>query len=186
MPLIRPVSAIGPSITRMGDAAQKANVEVVRQSTIKLHRFVTTAGSRYALRGRSGDKVRLSASQRVDLVGSNRAIVGMVKGVPEGFWHIVEYGRHGGYLVASRTTRAGSARRGGQRGVFRTFETGDSFGQLKPIRTPQGPRQFARPGPHGSIGRPWATAMAAGKPAVANELQAEQFRAQSKAFLSTL
>lgn len=180
---VRPLSSLGPSITNMGQAAQRANVDVVKRSTTKLHGFVQASGGRYRLRGRRGNRVPLAAMSNVRAAGTSP--VGMVKGIPEGFWHIVEYGRGGGYLVASRTTSGGKARRGGQATLLRNFASGESMG-LKPIRTPYGPRMFARPGPHGSIGRPWRLAMDAGAPAVADTLEYEQFKAQSRAFLSTL
>lgn len=167
----------------MGEAAQRANVEVVTKSTRKLHGFVQGAGGRYRLRGRTGTRVPLAAMSNVR-AGANGP-VGAVKGIPEGFWHIVEYGRGGGYLVTSRASRAGG-RGYGKATTLRRFGEGESFGALKPIRTPYGPRQFVRPGPHGSIGRPWRTAMQVGAPAVADTLEYEQFKAQSAAFLRSI
>lgn len=176
---VKPLSAMGPTFTRMAGAAQAANVETVSEATGDLWKVTVANGARFTLRGRGGKQVPLTAAKNVRAFGADP--VGMVKGVPEGFWHIVEYGRGGGYLVAGQKRSGG---RVGQRGLTKRFDSDSTFGDLAPISTPYGPRQFARPGPHGSIGKPWASSMAAGRPLVARRLQMEETRALVRVFTS--
>lgn len=174
---VRPLSSLPPTAFRMAETTRKANVAVVTKSTERLAGVVNGNGIRYHLRGRGGNRVPLTAMWNVRAAGTDP--VGAVKGIPEGFWHIVEYGRGGGYLVASRASRTGNARRGGQNTLIRSFGN-DQLGSLKPIRTPYGPRQWARPGPHGSIGKPWSTSMVAGRPLVAQTQATQQFIALAR------
>jgi hypothetical protein len=154
-----------PSVYRkMAVWAHEDDWRIVRDSTKAVHRIASAHGGSFALHGRGGKRVPLTATSNVKRFGTSA--VGFVKGIPEGFWHIVEYGRGGGYLVASRQTRTGGRRRGSQASLIRRHGTedrdGSGFGDLKPIRTPMGPRMYAKPGPHGPIGKPWKTAMARG------------------------
>lgn len=176
---VRPLSALGATVTKLGATAKATNVEVVRESTSALGKVVNANGIRYRLHGRGGRRVPLTAAWNVRASGTNPA--GMVKGVPEGFWHIVEYGRGGGYIVASRQTSSGNRRRGGQASLIQAFGN-EQLGQLKPIRTPFGPRQWARPGPHGSIGKPWASSMLAGRPIVTRINATTQARALARSW----
>src|SRR5690349_15577503 len=106
---VLPLSALPPTMTRMGKAAQAANVETVKESTRRLNAIVVANGGRYKLRGRDGKRVPLTAMSNVRAVGDKP--VGWVKGIPEGFWVIVEHGRGGGYLVAQRAGGKGTSQR---------------------------------------------------------------------------
>lgn len=192
MPAVKTLSDLNPTFTKMGTAAQKAAAAGVRASTERLARFVDAAGARHHIKGRNGQRIKLGA--KVDVRGYNNASnkvvwTGAVRGVPEGFWHIVTYGS-GPHLITrrgTRTTKSGrtvvTTSRGS--GVLKKFADGHTFGELKPmgIPSPIGPR-FAviHPG-HGSQGNPWDAAMSLGKPVVAQTVAYEQTKALTQAFL---
>lgn len=180
MPAVRPLSALRPSLFEMADAAQKANILVVRRSTERVREDVDRRGRRYTLRGRGGRQVPLSARSDVKSFGNDSTPVGMVRGVPEGFWHIVQYGS-GRHLIARSTTRSGGRR--SLRTTFRRFGDAESLGDLQPIRTPYGPRQFANHPGHGTIARPWDAAMSVAPDLVGDNLAYEQTKAMTAAFL---
>lgn len=163
----------------MGDAAKRANVEAVERSTKKLGVVVEAEGRRFHIKGRSGKKVPLGS--KTDVRGFNGAnglvVTGAVRGIPEGFWTIVEYGSDA-HLIWGK----GRGRNMSRRGALRRLESGDPFNTTKPLNTPWGPRQFVMHKGHGSIGTPWAAAMRVGAPLVANEMQYEQQRALIKTF----
>lgn len=192
MPAVRTLSDLNPTFTKMGTAAQKANAAGVRASTEKLARFVDAAGARHHIKGRNGQRITLSA--KVDVRGfnsqANKVVwTGAVRGVPEGFWHIVTYGS-GPHLITrrgTRPTRSGrtvvTTSRG--KGAMKKFAEGHTFGELKPmgIPSPIGPRYHVIHPGHGPQGDPWALAMALGKPAVAETVAYEQQKALTRAFL---
>jgi len=114
MPLAgRPISSLGPTFSKMGNAAAKANVEAVERSTKKLGVVVDAQGSRFHIKGRGGARVPLSAKTDTRAF-NNRAnkvvVTGAVRGIPEGFWHIVQEGS-GPHLIAPRGTIKGSGKR---------------------------------------------------------------------------
>lgn len=193
MTTVRPLSALHPVITEMATAAQKAQTAVVRHATVELGREVSRLGRRYTLRGRGGKQVPLDAATDVKIFGQEP--VGRVRGIPEGFWHIVHYGS-GKHLITTNRGRNGQGRvtRSG-RTVSRIFTLGqirrrfgeaESLGALAPIRTPYGPRQFAVHLGHGTIGRPWDAAMMVAPRIVGDALQEEQTRQLTAAFLGRL
>lgn len=153
---VRPLSALGPTVTSMAGAAQKANIRVVQKATVGLKGVVAGNGGRHHIRGRGGKQVALGASADVKLYGETP--VGAVKGFPEGFWAIVEYGSG-----AHRIRKANSK-------------------STKPLSTPWGPRQFVNHPGHRSQGKPWAVSMAEGRPLVAQTLAVEQSLALYRAF----
>lgn len=170
----------------MADAAQRANVAVVQKGTMKLAAIVEANGSRYHVRGYNGQRVALSAKQDVRAFNGRSGTVhrGAVRGIPEGFWEIVEHGSRP-HLITSRKGRGGVGRvtRSGRtaarfftsRQVLRRFAEGDTLGQLQPLRTPYGPRQFVQHPGHGSIGRPWAQSMLEGGKVIGETMETENF-----------
>lgn len=191
MPAVRSISALRPSVLAMADAATQANIEVVRKATVALSTVVEANGRRFKIRGRDGRKWPLEAANDVRVFGDFNKPVGQVRGIPEGFWEIVEHGSSPHLIVSNkgrggvgRTTRSGraAAKFMTSSQVLRRFATGDSLGALQPLRTPYGPRQFVHHPGHGSIGRPWAESMAVGPTIVGETLVAEQFKAQFRAF----
>ena len=192
----RPISSLGPTFSKMGNVAAKANVEAVERSTRKLGAVVTAQGSRFHIKGRSGSKVPLSA--KTDVRGfNNRAskvvVTGAVRGIPEGFWNIVEHGS-GAHLITqrgSRTTRTGKqvGRKYAAGKTLRLFSEGHGFSDLRPVGNAGsgfGPYQWVMHPGHGTIGRPWEAAMTIGRPLVANEMAYEETRALTKAFVKSL
>ncbi len=181
----RPLSTLGPTFSKMGNAAARANVEAVERSTKKLGAVVNAEGSRHHIRGRRGNKVPLGA--KTDVRGFNSqskglVVTGAVRGIPEGFWHIVEYGSDA-HLIWGR----GKSGRGlTVKGAMRRYSAGDPFNTTRPISTPWGPRQVVFHRGHGSQGKPWAASMRIGAPLVANEMQYEQQRALTKAFIKSI
>lgn len=152
----KPLSALGPSISALGDAAARANFESTADATRQLRVIVETHGKSYHIKGRGGRKVPLGASADVrdfSTAGGRTVFTGKVIGVPQGFWSIVEHGRSGGYII----TRS---KKGSFAAKLKKFEAGELGSGLKPLRTPYGPRQFVIGGPAGPLGRPWAAAMA--------------------------
>lgn len=192
MPAVRPLSALRPALLDMATAAQKANVAAVKAATDRVRAEVIRWGHRYTLRGRGGKQVPLSASSGVRVFGSMDNPVGMVRGTPEGFWHIVQYGS-GPHLITATKGRGGVGRvtRSGRVAsrfytptqTLRRFGGGDSLGALQPIRTPYGPRQFAFHLGHGTIARPWDAAMELAPNLVGETLAYEQTKAMVAAFV---
>jgi len=183
----RPWSLADDAFYEMADAGQRINRRYV-QTTIKQMAEVTTAiGSKHRIRGRSGQRVPLEA--KADTKGfqtrdNGLVVVGMMRGIPEGFWHIVNKGRGGGYIVHARRGRGGAQRitkSGKARGDYLTrkqvqkrFNQDKALGDLAPIRTPFGPRQWVliRSG-HGPLGTPWEQSMVRADQIVSAELTSQ-------------
>lgn len=191
MPAARSLSDLNPTFTKMGTAAQKAGAAAIRKSTERLAQFVDAAGARHHIKGRSGARVPLSS--KVDVRGYNGANgvvwTGAVRGVPEGFWHIVTYGS-GPHLITRRGTRqtkrgktVTTTSRGSK--VMARFAEGSTFSELKPmgIPSPIGPRFVVLHPGHGSLGDPWETAMRIGIPVVAQMVAYDETKALTQAFL---
>lgn len=178
MPAVRPLSALRPALLDMATAAQKANTAVVRHATVGLGSEVSRRGRRYTLRGRGGRQVPLTAATDIKTFGGDP--VGRVRGVPEGFWAIIQYGA-GPHIIARNVTRAG--RRQSIKTTTRRAASGQSTGALQPIRTPYGPRQFVRHRGHGPVGHPWDGAMLEAPRIVGDALQEEQTRQLVAAFV---
>jgi hypothetical protein len=195
MPTARPISALRPSILAMADAAQKANIQVIRGATKDLEVAVDTRGRRFRLRGRDGRRYPLEARSDVKLFGDASKPVGMVKGIPAGFWAIVEEGSYR-HIIYSRRGRNGAVRitRSGKeasafmtRGrVMRRQAGGESLGALQPLRTPYGPRQYVMHPGHAPIGTPWQASMRLAPELVRDSLAYHQFNAQFRAFTNTI
>lgn len=187
----KPLSALGPTFTKMGDAAQRGIVSGVKAGTEALHRVVVANGARFHIRGRRGDKVRLNASKNVRgfRTQSGEGVVrGAVQGYPEGFWAIVERGSDAHVIVSRKlrqqsTTRSGRVRTQiGARTLQRRLEQGKSLQDLKPVRTPYGPRQMVRHPGHRALGSPWETSMRQGAQPVADAIAADEFKQLVQAF----
>ena len=182
----RPISAAGPTFSKMGNVAAKANVEAITRSTKKLGAVVDAQGSRFHIKGRGGKKVPLSAKTDVRAFNNsaNQVVAtGAVRGIPEGFWSIVHYGS-GAHIIAPRGTVRGKGRRyfvnalkayeNGTNTPGRAVKIGPNF---RPI--------VMHPG-HGAQGRPWDAAMAIGAPLVAKEMAYEESRALAKTFIKSI
>jgi|APFre7841882793_1041355.scaffolds.fasta_scaffold14204_2 hypothetical protein len=187
----KPLSALGPTFTKMGEAAQRGIVSGVEAGTNVLHRYVTVNGAAYHIRGRRGDKVRLTAKKNVRGFKSSQGAVvrGAVFGIPEGFWAIVEHGS-GDHIIVSRqlrnarTTKSGKVRTSiGARTVSRRIEQGKSFADVRPVRTPYGPRQFVHHPGHRPIGSPWERSMRQSAQPVADAIAADEAKQLIKAFI---
>jgi hypothetical protein len=179
MPAVKSVSMLGPTFTAMGDAAQKANVATIREASNTLALIVSAHGGRYRLRGRNGQRWPLTAkadTRGFSTTAGATVVRGSVRGIPEGFWHIVTYGSGPHLIVRS------NGRKKSRSSLLRAFESGELGSGVKPLRTPYGPRQFVHHPGHGAIGKPWETAMTQGAPKVAEIVAAGQFKAQLKAF----
>jgi hypothetical protein len=125
--------------------------------TLAVRDEVKRAGSRYSIKGRNGQPVRLGAS--FDIKTFSGRAVGSVQGSPPGFWSIVEEGS-GKHLIAGRYQRGTRQRSGSARGRRQAFLRGDEFGRYSPLRIPGiGYRQYVIHPGHRSIGRPWRRAM---------------------------
>lgn len=187
---VKPIDALGPTFTKMGDAAQRGIVSGVEAGTTVLHRYVTINGAPYHIRGRRGDKVRLTAKKNVRGFKSSQGGVvrGAVFGIPEGFWAIVEHGSDDHIIVSrqlrkAQTTRSGKVRTSiGARTVSRRLEQGKSFSDVRPVRTPYGPRQFVHHPGHRPIGSPWERAMQQAAQPVADAINADEAKQLFRAF----
>lgn len=175
--------AAGPMFEAMADATARANANFLSIVCGNMADIVTDEGSGYKLRGARGNKVQLEGRSNVrSFLTSQRQVVvrGAVAGIPEGFWSIVEFGRQRRYLVYSKSSRSGQKRvsKSGKvrqefltlKQVQRRFNQNKSLADLKPVRTPYGPRQYAMPGPHGPIGKPWKMAMLRSQPLLEQDL----------------
>lgn len=171
----RPWPTNGAMFEQMADETTKVNARFLKFVIGEMVTITNRNGSRFRLRGSKGNRVPLEAKGDVKAFVAQRAagnafvVVGQVKGIPEGFWHLVEYGRQRRYLLYSRFAKSGQQRvsKSGKvrkdyltkKQVQRRFNQNKNLADLKPIRTPYGPRQYALPGPHGPIGNPWARSM---------------------------
>lgn len=168
----RPWEASGELFDQMADETARVNRRFLQFVVGEMATITNRNGSRFRLRGSKGNRVPLEAKADVKAFttrSDSLVLVGQVKGIPEGFWNLVEYGRQRRYLVYSRspksgpprTTKSGKVRKDylTKNQVQRRFNSNQSLRELKPIRTPYGPRQYAIPGPHGPIGNPWARSM---------------------------
>jgi hypothetical protein len=171
----RPWPAAGPMFEQMADETTKVNARFLHFVIAEMVTITNRNGSRFRLRGSKGNRVPLEAKGDVKSFVSQRntgnalVVVGQIKGIPQGFWNLVEFGRQRRYLSYSKFAKDGQQRvsRSGRvrkdyltkKQVQRRFNKNESLRDLKPIRTPYGPRQYAMPGPHGPIGNPWARSM---------------------------
>lgn len=189
----RPWEASGELFEQMADATLKVNRRFLQIVTAEMVTILNQNGGRYRLRGSRGNRVPLEGKADVKAFQTRDAglkVVGKVKGIPEGFWNIVEYGRGGRYLVYSRYGKGGKQRvsKKGKtmqnylttKQVQRRFNQQGTLADLKPILTPYGPRQYAMPGPHGPIGNPWRRSMDASAALLETELTTQQTQALIK------
>lgn len=179
----RPISTASPTFKAMADTVARQNARVVRVVCDDINNVVNDQGGKFKLRGSKGNRIALQGKADVKAFATQTqqtVVRGFVRGIPEGFWQIVEYGRGGDYLVFSRTNRQGSTgtTKSGRAKrqlltktqVSRRLAKGQSLGDLKPVRTPFGPRQYVRPGRHGPIGKPWQTSMRLSEPLVLRDM----------------
>lgn len=180
---VKPLSALGPSISALGDAAAREAFTATQDATRALKVIVDSHGSRYHIKGRNGNPVKLTASADVRdfKTGAGRTVfTGKVVGVPAGFWAMVEYGS-GAHIIARRgAVKASSKTYFGR--ALKQFEAGTLGSKQKPIRTPYGPRQYVRHPGHGPIGRPWESAMRQAKQPVPATIANRVFVAMVRAW----
>lgn len=168
----RPWEASGEMFEKMADEVTKVNRQFLRYVVGEGATILNQNGGRHRLRGSRGNRVPLEGKGDVKAFTTQKnglVVVGKVRGIPEGFWNLVEFGRQRKYLVYSkksktgqlRTSRSGKVRQDflTKKQVQRVFNRSQSLNMLKPILTPYGPRQYAMPGPHGPLGNPWARSM---------------------------
>ena len=195
-PKARAWDTAGPMFERMADATARANANFLSIVCADIAEVVDDEGNRFKLRGAKGNKVPLQGRSNVKaFLTSNRSVVvrGAVVGIPEGFWSIVEFGRQRRYLSYSRYAQSGKQRvsKSGRvrqdfltlKQVQRRFNQNKSLADLKPIRTPYGPRQYAMPGPHGPIGKPWAKAMLKSQPILSQDMTEIAGAAMARTFI---
>jgi hypothetical protein len=162
----------------MAEAAQDSRTFVVRSMTTAVQGVVTANGARYHIKARgTRQPIRLEARSDVKLFrtrnGSNTP-TGAVRGIPAGFWSIVEYGSYR-HLITSTKGRGGKERvtsRGRTVRFLTVRKTTKiaaggkgSLGVLGPLLIPGiGYRQWVMHPGHSPIGKPWATAMLESEP----------------------
>lgn len=189
----RPWEASGELFEQMADETLRVNRRFLQIVTAEMVTILNRNGGRYRLRGSRGNRVPLEGKADVKAFTTRNdglVMVGMVRGIPEGFWNIVEYGRGRRYLVYSRYGKGGKQRTSKKgktmqnylttKQVQRRFNQQGTLADLKPIRTPYGPRQYAMPGPHGPIGNPWRRSMDESAQLLETELTTQQTMALVK------
>lgn len=184
----RPFEVAGKVFDELADEALRVNAKFLKLVTEEVARETTRIGSRYRIRGSKGNKVPLEAKSDVRAFRVNDGgltVVGMVRGFPEGFWHIVENGS-GRHLIRSRKARPGKARttKGGKpranaltrRQVERLFNTGGNLSELQPVAPASRAwaAQYAIHPGHDQIGTPWAESMKQAARIVETELTNQQ------------
>ncbi len=171
----------------MGDAAKRANVEAVERSTKKLGVVVEAEGRRFHIKGRGGKKVPLGA--KTDVRGFNGAnglvVTGAVRGIPEGFWTIVEYGSAPHTIVRAKQGENGRRRKVSEKSLLKRITEGTALNDVPLLSNGKGGNfvaAYALHKGHDPLGKPWEASMRLGAPLVANEMQYEQQRALIKTF----
>jgi hypothetical protein len=147
----KPWSAFPQSLSVMATAAEKTPKAVVPHITRGLGDEVGKQGSKFHIRGRKGDKVRLGVKTSV------KGVVGRVSGNPPGFWRIVTDGSKPHIIAGGR--RGGGRR--AQSTVVRRFVNADTtFGDTRPLKLGSiGFRQYAHHPGHSGFGDPWRKAL---------------------------
>jgi hypothetical protein len=147
-------------------------------------KIVRDKGARYHVKGRNGDRVKLVA--RGDVKDFGGSAVGRVRGIPPGFWRIVEEGSDPHLIVGRyrRQSGIGPRRRksNARRTVLRILDSDSTFGASSPIRVGGiGYRQFAHHPGHGSLGKPWASGMTEAKDKIRREYESVLAKTMTKA-----
>jgi hypothetical protein len=194
----RPWQVAGPMFQQMADETAKANARYIKIVCDDIAAVVDANGSKFRLRGARGNKVALEGKSDVKafFTQGDRSfkVVGAVRGLPEGFWHIVEYGS-GRHLIYSRRGKGGAVRTS-QSGkvrkefltpsqVKRRFNTNRALNELAPIAPSSRAwaAQYAIHPGHGPIGKPWAMSMMQSEPLVARDLREIQGVALVRTFV---
>ena len=171
MPKQKSIGMLPSELARLADASVRANFEATKKATVRLGVIVNTAGSAHRIKSRGGKPVTLSA--KTDVRGFTQAagkvvVRGAVRGIPEGFWRIVEDGSAPHLMTArgNRITRSGRVVSGRytKTQTLRKFGEGHAFSDLKPLSNRATGGNFIsqwvmHPG-HGPQGKPWEQAMA--------------------------
>lgn len=183
----RPWALADDAFYEMADAGQRINLRYVQMTVKDMAQVTSQIGSRHRLRGRNGQRIPLEGkgdARGFQTRDNGLRVVGVMRGIPEGFWHIVENGRGGGYIVYSRKGKGGAQRlskSGKARQDFLTkkqvqkrFNQDKALSDLAPVRTPFGPRQWVliRSG-HGPLGTPWKQSMQRSEQIVSGNLTAQ-------------
>jgi len=169
----------------MGRASLQAETATVRRMTDVCDSIVDDEGGRFRIRGRTGQKFPLEGRGNVKTYASREGVPlvrGAVRGIPEGFWAIVQEGSFK-HVITSRKNRQGQGRttRSGRQvdrfmtfgQVTRSIQKGKSLNKLRPVRTPYGPRQYVIHPGHGPIGDPWGKSMERSRVRLPDVLQVE-------------
>jgi len=188
----RPITDMPVVIRHLREATTGIPEATVPMAAEAIKFAVKLQGAPYRLRGQKGGRFALGATTEKASTGRAGEKSRWVKGVPAGFWHIVEEGSNK-HLIAGRH-RKGSGNRftaGGALGAFtRGAERGDSFNMGNPVNvlghskgTNEGWAQYVVHPGHGPIGRPWKRAEALA-PAIQKEVVDNYARTQlTRAFL---
>jgi hypothetical protein len=178
----------------MANAALRAETATVRRMTDVCDSIVDDEGGRFRIRGRYGQKFPLEGKGNVKTFASKDGVPlvrGAVRGIPEGFWVIVQEGSYR-HVITSRKNRQGqgrTTRKGRQVDRFMTFgqvtrsiQKGASLNKLRPVRTPYGPRQYVIHPGHGQIGNPWRKSMDRSADRLPQVLEAETVKRLAEKF----
>lgn len=166
----RPITDMPKVVAQMRRAADTIPEEIVPRVSEAIKFEVMLQGRPYKLRGHTGAKFPLGATTEKASTGRPGEKSRWVKGIPSGFWRIVEDGTNR-HLIAGRH-RKGSGNRFTANGALGAFTRGaergaDSFNMGTPVNylgnsrgSNEGWAQFVDHPGHGPIGHPWARAVA--------------------------
>lgn len=164
MPRVRPLSELGDAVAALGIAAGKLPPEVVDDLAKRVRDTVAWQGAKYRLTPKKYPlEAKVSRGRKATRINAALGASASVEGTPAGFWRIVEDGSNQ-HFISGRYRQSGSrfGRVARQRAFTRTvLGDNEAFNQGTPINIPGvGWRQYAHHPGHGSIGKPWKTAMA--------------------------
>lgn len=169
---VRDLSELPDVLGQMSKASRKLPDRMIDPLAKGVRDEVEWQGHGYYIRGRRGQRLRLTAKVKIASESGMNSAARVVGGSPIGAWHIVEGGSQPHLITGTktRTTRRGNVRRVTARARLREFESGDSI-TGKPLRIPGiGFRQYAMHPGHGPIGAPWKKAMQRSDDIVADTL----------------
>lgn len=190
----RPYEVVPEVFREMADESVRVNRRFLEIVTKQMVAAINQEGAKYRLRsGSTGRRFPLEASSDVrafERQAGGIVVVGKVRGVPPGFWAIVEDGSRPHVISTRRVrgkevryTKGGAVRRNmGISTQTRRLMAGKGLGSLVPVRTPYGPRQWVMHPGHGPIGKPWAASMVRSEKIVNTELSAQQTAGLIKAW----
>lgn len=192
----RPFAVAGDVFRSVADESLRANARYLEIVTRDMARVLSVRGGRWKIRGTRGNRVPLEGKQDVKAFSKRdggMTVVGAVRGLPQGFWEIVEHGS-GRHLIYSRQGKGGAVRtsRSGRQQqnymtrtqVKRALNKEQSLNRLRPLAPASrawAAQYVVHPG-HGSLGTPWAQSMMDSEGIVSRELSAVQTAAMITAW----